>query len=608
MARVFTITPGLENLGALKSGGQGSVYKAKRTGEIMSAVKILPTPIFSESGDDKNYTDFTNEVAKLRKVNEEPNPHVVTILNHGLTESGSFPFIEMEFIEGPDLEELLKPPHDKVFSVRQCIKVAEQLSSALAHCHKVGVKHGDVKSNNVKFNRKTGNYILLDFGLAVLSDEQRRTSLRRAGAVEFMAPEQTDGVLLFESDVYGFGVILFELIAGAVPFPLTANSDSARNNVLLAHRESAVPNMKELRMQNAQKKEPVPDWLIQTVYKCLEKSPGSRFKNGVELHDHICRNTFGTSDANNELFRELDQLRNENSRLRDQLATTEQTSMRYVTQPQPAPVQQPIKRRGTRLGLPLAILGLLALIVGLLVVFGVFKEKNPVASSGAVTPKSIIGQYQVSASQAYFHNKPRPDSKQQSYLMPSRSILQGLDEENGFIYTEFTNAENKTVKGWLKKTDLRRVEDVPSKTKSKNVTLKEADVSAQLQRARTLARDGDIKAALYIYDGLADMGIPEGMFESGNFMLQNVQGDNDCRKGYNLIKAAAEKGYTPAKRTLGLLYSFSGDAEKLRQLGYPDCGYRANVSRGATFLTEAALEGDTAAKRYLQLLSEQQEQ
>ena len=133
MARVFTIAPGLENMGALRSGGQGSVYKGRRIGEIITAIKLLPTPIYTESEDDKNYRDFQNEVQKLKKVNEEPNPNVVKILSFGLSETGNFPFIEMAYIEGPDLEELLKPPHDSVFTVKEVIKVAEQLSNALSH-------------------------------------------------------------------------------------------------------------------------------------------------------------------------------------------------------------------------------------------------------------------------------------------------------------------------------------------------------------------------------------------------------------------------------------------------------------------------------------------
>ncbi|MBD0351270.1 MAG: serine/threonine protein kinase, partial [Flavisolibacter sp.] len=66
MAKVFTIAEGLENMGALKSGGQGSVYKGRRMGEIITAIKILPTPIFAEAKEDKNYLDFQNEVRKLQ--------------------------------------------------------------------------------------------------------------------------------------------------------------------------------------------------------------------------------------------------------------------------------------------------------------------------------------------------------------------------------------------------------------------------------------------------------------------------------------------------------------------------------------------------------------
>jgi serine/threonine protein kinase len=120
-------------MGAMKTGGQGSVYKGQRVGEIITAVKLLPTPIFDESNDDRNFRDFKNEVEKLKKVNEEHNPNVIKILSSGLSDTGNFPYIEMEYIEGPDLEELLKPPHDPVFSISEVIKVADHLSNALAH-------------------------------------------------------------------------------------------------------------------------------------------------------------------------------------------------------------------------------------------------------------------------------------------------------------------------------------------------------------------------------------------------------------------------------------------------------------------------------------------
>jgi serine/threonine-protein kinase len=296
MAKLFMITEGLENLGALKTGGQGSVYKGKRLGEIYTAIKLLPTPIHSESIEDKNYRDFANEVAKLKKVNEQPNPHVVRILNSGITDTGNFPFIEMEYIEGPDLEELLKPPHEKLFTISESLKVAEQLSSALAHCHRVQVKHGDIKSNNVKLNVHTGNYVLLDFGMAVMSDEQRRTSLRHAGAIEFMAPEQNRGEMLFQTDVYSFGIVLFELLAGTVPFPLHQKGETARNHVMVAHMETPVPDLLSLRKQNLpaawseekkRREMQVPPELVATIYKCLQKNPADRYANGELLHENI---------------------------------------------------------------------------------------------------------------------------------------------------------------------------------------------------------------------------------------------------------------------------------------------------------------------------------
>jgi serine/threonine protein kinase len=307
MAKIFTITEGLENMGALRSGGQGSIYKGKRIGEIIVAVKLLPTPILHESDDDKNYRDFRNEVEKLKKVNEVPNPNVVKILNSGLTESGSFPFIEMEFIEGPDLEDLLKEPHDPIFTIQETIKVAEQLAHALSHCHQVSVKHGDIKSNNVKFNIHTGNYMLLDFGLAIMSDEQRRTSLRHAGAVEFMAPEQNEGMMLFESDIYSYGIILYELLAGSVPFPLKDNGQTARNTVMVSHMEVPVPDAMELRRKNlpdswtAEKQEKemlVPQWLTELISKCLQKDPKDRFSNGMELHEAIRSQSVGSIPEN----------------------------------------------------------------------------------------------------------------------------------------------------------------------------------------------------------------------------------------------------------------------------------------------------------------------
>jgi serine/threonine protein kinase len=336
MGKVFTITEGLENMGALRNGGQGSVYKARRTGQIIVAVKLLPTPIHTENEDDKHYRDFINEVEKLKKVNEKPTPHVVKILSSGLTESGSLPFIEMEFIEGPDLGELLKPPHDPVFTIPEVIKVANQLAGALSHCHQVGVNHGDVKSNNVKFNIHTGNYMLLDFGLAIMTNEQRRDSLRNAGAVEFMAPEQNEGIMLPQTDVYSYGIILYELLAGVVPFPLNSNAQTARNNVMVAHMEAPVPNLLELRRQNLpsswtteqqDREMQVPQWLLTIIDRCLQKEPTRRYANGTELHQAILSQNSALTIKNNA--EEVLILQNQTQSLQTSLHREQERTTRY---------------------------------------------------------------------------------------------------------------------------------------------------------------------------------------------------------------------------------------------------------------------------------------
>ncbi len=296
MSKVFTIADGLENLGALRTGGQGSVYKGRRMGAIYSAIKLIPTPIHREDDTDKNYRNFINEVTKLQKVNENPSPNVVKIKSWGITDSGSFPYIEMEFIEGPELCGLIEPPRPKAFTVKELVRVADQLANAIAHCHQVGVKHGDIKSNNIKYNIHTGNFVLLDFGLAIMSEEQRRTSIRHAGAIEFMAPEQHEGQMLLQTDIYSYGIVLYELLAGQVPFPLSGNGDTGRNKVMVSHMEGEIPDAMALRKKNLASSLPkeivlkemkVPSWLLAVVDRCLKKDPNERYANGMELMEAI---------------------------------------------------------------------------------------------------------------------------------------------------------------------------------------------------------------------------------------------------------------------------------------------------------------------------------
>ncbi|GAB4092129.1 protein kinase domain-containing protein [Flaviaesturariibacter terrae] len=623
MGKVFTITSGLENMGALKTGGQGSVYKGRRTGAIITAVKLLPTPIHSESTDDKHYMAFQNEVAKLRKVNEVPNPHVVRILSSGLTESGSFPFIEMEFVEGPDLEELLKPPHEPLFTIKEAVRVADQLSNALAHCHRVGVKHGDVKSNNVKYNVHSGNYVLLDFGMAIMSDEQRRTSLRHAGAIEFMAPEQNEGHIGFPTDVYSFGVILFELLAGIVPFPLQERGETARTQVMLAHMETPPPDILELRRKHmpdtwSEEKKArelqVPQWLLDTVYICLQKSPGRRFADGVMLHDHIVlRSTqkpevaesfVGAAPANAALEGEVARLRQENEQLRQRLQQLQERATAPVAPvPADAPPVYPAeysrpRRRGPNLlslFVILAVLGIAAWIV--IRKPGVVTPKDPVATTEPAS-KEVAGQYMVKAARAYFYDSPDAGMRRSAYMVPSSDVVNTTREEGDFVYTDFTNSRGQRSRGWLRKRDLMTLAEWNAQVKQQaEPVLTQAEIDRQLRDARSKLDNGQLQEALFLYQFLSGKEVPEAQFEYGNLALQGRHSALDCGQALELVMRASDKGYVPAKRTLGFLYVFADNPEALRTNGYDHCSYERNVYKGTQLLLEAAAQGDEPARK-----------
>ena len=121
-------------------------------------------------------------------------------------------------------------------------------------------------------------------------------------------------------------------------------------------------------------------------------------------------------------------------------------------------------------------------------------------------------------------------------------------------------------------------------------------------KPRQYLNSNQLPEALNLYAKLSDQKVPEAMYEYSNLALQNKNENESlaCSQAFDMLTEAANKGYTPAKRTLGFLYCFADNEEILRASNYYErCTYSKNVSKGSQLLIQAMLQGDTTASRLL---------
>src|SRR3989440_153523 len=201
-------------------GGMGHVYLAEdRSLGRKVALKLLPT-------------GYTRDASRLRRFQQEAraasalnHPNILTI--HELGEVNGEQFIATEFVEGETLRERL---NRAPLNLAETLDVAVQIAGALAAAHKTGIVHRDIKPENIML-RHDGYVKVLDFGLAKLTEQQEPATQTRAtenvdissglvmGTVKYMSPEQAGGRQVDpRSDIFSFGVVLYEMIAGRPPF------------------------------------------------------------------------------------------------------------------------------------------------------------------------------------------------------------------------------------------------------------------------------------------------------------------------------------------------------------------------------------------------------
>jgi len=254
----------------LGEGGMGVVYKAlDRKLNRFVALKFLPSEIADRRA---NLDRFVQEALVLSAVN---HPHIATI--YDVATVGQQQFLVLEYLPGGTL----KAKVERLFSsgerltTKQIVNYARQTAEGLAHAHARGIVHRDIKTSNLMLTEE-GSVKITDFGVAKLAGSRFRTvpgSL--VGTIAYMSPEQAQGQDVdARSDIFSFGVVLFELITGRLPFE--ADNDAA---LLTKIATSPVPELHERRAD-------VPLGLKRIVERALKREPQDRYQRMEELlHD-----------------------------------------------------------------------------------------------------------------------------------------------------------------------------------------------------------------------------------------------------------------------------------------------------------------------------------
>jgi eukaryotic-like serine/threonine-protein kinase len=261
-------------INTIARGGMGKVYRAEQQplGRLV-ALKVL-NPSYTGEHDPEFHKRFFLEASIASKLT---HPNTVTIFDYGKTDDDIY-YIAMELLEGRTLHRVLR--EEGPLPSERVMHIGRQICRSLREAHGLGVIHRDLKPANVylvQHGDERDVVKVLDFGL-VKNLEDKGEELTQTGlfmgSPKYMSPEQIRGERCdARVDVYGLGVILYEMLTGKVPFD---RQNSV--NILMAHIQEEVPSM--LEMNPSVRVSPA---LESVVRKCMAKSPDARYLTMEEV-------------------------------------------------------------------------------------------------------------------------------------------------------------------------------------------------------------------------------------------------------------------------------------------------------------------------------------
>jgi tetratricopeptide (TPR) repeat protein/predicted Ser/Thr protein kinase len=245
----------------------GAVYLARdRELDRKVALKVIRSDM---AANPEILKRFKQELILARQITHR---NVIRIFD--LAQAENIKFISMEFVEGEDLQAVLR--RKKKLDPAEAASIMAQVCRALEAAHGEGVIHRDLKPQNIMLD-KTGRVYVMDFGIARSITAAGMTQTGALiGTPDYMSPEQAKGLSLdVRSDLFTVGIIFYEILSGTTPF----NADTAMGKLW---KRTSEPPRPLIELDKT-----IPAALSDIVQKCLEIDPGKRFASARELLDAI---------------------------------------------------------------------------------------------------------------------------------------------------------------------------------------------------------------------------------------------------------------------------------------------------------------------------------